>query len=768
LEQTGIKFYDFYKRITMPEQTYFETFCEQYRVNEKNNTIKAFVKYPGEPKRTVNAKIFTEDKDGNLDILVYTLDGELISIDNKNATPDKPNINNKRIDFYKVKRFAIPKEVTDKKTGEIKIMKYQFPQGAGTHPFIPPWVRDKFLKKEKIKTLVLTEGYKKAWLAAYYGMDIIGLSSITHYRDKDTAEMYEDVIRIINVCEVENILLLHDGDCLNISIKALEEKKDLYTRPGGFYKAALTVRELFKSYNEKVDFYFSHINSDVHEENPKGLDDLLLCFPNQEKEIIIDLFNYSRRSQYFYRENITTNTSILIKHFSFGDPLIFYLKHQEIIKDKGFVYHGTTYSYDEGKGKLIKKKFAEAADYFRIGDTYYEFVKVPNKYSELEKTFHARQKGTIIDDFGKVILSDVPKYKAFCNIPSHTEYNMIVHNCFNVYAPFTHEPEPGICDISLGFVKHIFEEQYEMGLDYLQLLYQKPTQMLPVLCLVSRDNNTGKSTFVKWLKAIFTQNSTIVGNDQFQDQFNGSWATKLIIACEESFIEKRQIMEKIKQFSTGDKIPLRMMQKDPVEIDFFGKFILCSNNEERFIIAESRDQRFWVRKVSTPKTDNVHMLEALLQEIPYFLHFLNNRKLSTQHEGRMWFNHKLLITEAFKKLAEANKPTIEKELTEQLKSLFLSCKEEILYIPLEYLKNNFLNKFEETYIKQTLILMDIKLYTSQKTGLHCVKKMQIPYINSEGDVLHRCYTGRPYVFERNKFISDLEFLKFSSEVETEE
>ena len=42
----------------------------------------------------------------------------------------------------------------------------------------------------------------------------------------------------------------------------------------------------------------------------------------------------------------------------------------------------------------------------------------------------------------------------------------------------------------------------ELGLDYVQLLYQQPTQILPILCLVSKKNETGKTTFAKWLKVL--------------------------------------------------------------------------------------------------------------------------------------------------------------------------------------------------------------------------------------------------------------------------
>jgi hypothetical protein len=560
---------------------------------------------------------------------------------------------------------------------------------------------------------------------------------------------------------------LHDGDCINISSKALEQSKDLYTRPGGFYKAALSCRELFKSYNDKIDFYFAHIRSEVHPDQPKGLDDMFLCLKDKTETIIHDLTDYSTQSTYFYRQNITQNPSVLIKHFGFQSPEVFYLMHQDIIKERPFVYHGTTYIYNDHDNKLVKKRLKEADDFFRVGDTYYKFVKVPNKYGQLERTFQVRQKGTIMDDFGKNFLEDVQKYEAFCNIPSHTEYNMIVHNCFNVYSPFSHEPETGTCDTTLEFLKHIFEEHFELGLDYVQILYQIPTQILPVLCLVSRENNTGKSTFVKWIKALFTQNCAIVGNDQFQDQFNASWANKLVIACEESFIEKKRVMEKIKQFSTGDKISLRMMQKDPIEIDFFGKFILCSNNEERFIMAESHDQRFWVRKVKVPTKDNVKLLDTLIQEIPAFLHYLNERSLSTPQESRMWFHYKRLITDAFRALVEANKSTLERELSDHLFSLFLASKDETIEAPLSKIKSHFLNnKFEESYIKKTLHLMGIKQYT--KDGKITIRRCEIPYFDANGEIDYFDFTGRPYIFHRERFITDAEMSEYSFEIELPE
>ena len=65
------------------------------------------------------------------------------------------------------------------------------------------------------------------------------------------------------------------------------------------------------------------------------------------------------------------------------------------------------------------------------------------------------------------------------------------------------------------FLKHIFQEQLEIGLDYLALLYRKPTQPLPVLCLVSHERNTGKTTFLNFVKEIFGLNVTYNKTDDF-------------------------------------------------------------------------------------------------------------------------------------------------------------------------------------------------------------------------------------------------------------
>ncbi|MFC2106876.1 primase-helicase family protein [Bacteroidota bacterium] len=573
--------------------------------------------------KMITMPIFSEDKSGNIRILVYTLDRELITYDHPKATPEKPNINNNRDQTYYITRLKDPQP---DKSG--KLRKYYIPKGAGTHPFFPPKLIEKFERKIPINTLTLTEGYFKAFKGSIHQIDVVGLSSITHYRDKQKNTIHNDILRLIQTCKVENIIILYDGDCLDISENALENQDDLYNRPNSFFSSARSIQELLK--DQQINIYFSHIKSDCNRDTPKGLDDLLISMQDDEAEVARDLSLYSKPGYYFFKMDITYSLHKLRRYFHLTSPEEFYSFHCEIIQDKEFVFNGTHYQWVENENKLKIIIPAEARLYFRVGDSYYEYVEVPNKFQNIEKKIERRLKGTLIDDHGKKFLEHVPKYKTFCNVPDHTSFNQVINNCFNIYAPFEHEPEEGNCDTTLNFLKHIFGEQLELGLDYIQLLYQKPTQILPILCLVSKENHTGKTTFAKYLRDIFTQNVTIVGNEELSASFNTTYANKLIIISEETFLDKKQIIEKIKALSTADKILMNAKGRDHIEIDFFGKFIFLSNNEENFIYASKDDIRYWVRKIPLPERVNINILEEIKQEIPQFLNFLNKRNITTQ------------------------------------------------------------------------------------------------------------------------------------------
>jgi len=309
--------------------------------------------------------------------------------------------------------------------------------------------------------------------------------------------------------------------------------------------------------------------------------------------------------------------------------------------------------------------------YLRIGTSYYKQVNAPTiagHYNEILVPWNIE---TIRQDHGKDYLSKVPKYDGFTCIPSHIDFRQEYEKFYNTYSELRNQPREGDITNSLSLVKHIFGTYGTLGLDYLQLLYTKPIQILPILCLVSKKRSTGKSTFLKWLKAIFENNLTYLTNDSFSSQFNADWANKLLICIDEVLFNKEELTERIKYLSTTNINKLEAKGKDKREVEFFGKFILCSNNEDNFIKIDGNETRFWVLKVPTLKKENTEFLDRLVEEIPAFLHFLQNRELSTTHKTRMWFTPEQIKTAALIKLVQNNRNRVEKELA----SILLSAME---------------------------------------------------------------------------------------------
>ena len=332
----------------------------------------------------------------------------------------------------------------------------------------------------------------------------------------------------------------------------------------------------------------------------------------------------------------------------------------------------------------MKKK----APYLRIGTVYHKHIDKPLISGDTTPIMVRWNKDTIVADHGKDYLSDIPKLDGFCCIPDHLNYQQILGTFYNTYHELPQKPKKGIVEKSLDFVKHIFGEQHELGLDYLKLIFMKPTQILPILCLVSKERGTGKSTFIKWLKAIFGENMTYIKGDSFSSQFNADWANKTIIAVDEVFFDKKEITERLKYLSTTDKDKVEAKGKDREEIEFFGKFILCSNNEDTFILIDSDEIRFWVRKVIPFKTEDTEYLSKLYKEIPAFLQYLIDRPFSTPKTTRMWFTPKQLKTEALQKLVWLNNNEIEREMIFLFYEMFDSfTKDQVKVTPREVVSN---------------------------------------------------------------------------------
>lgn len=393
-------------------------------------------------------------------------------------------------------------------------------------------------------------------------------------------------------------------------------------------------------------------------------------------------------------------------------------------------------------------------EYIRVGTEYFKEVLCPLMSGDNIKSLIKWNKATIIDDFGKDSLKVIKKYETFCTFPSHINYQREINNFYNKYEPLSYcVSEKGDWENIKLFLQHLFGKQYELGLDYLTILWKHPSQILPILCLVSVERNTGKSTFLKLLKLIFEGNMTINKNEDFRSRFNSDWAGKLIVAVDEVLLDKKEDSERIKNLSTSNHYKLEGKGVDKVEIEFFGKFILCSNNEENFIKIDDLEIRYWVIKVNPFAKENPDLLEQMRKEIASFAYHLTHRKIETQRTTRMWFTKEQIYTKALDVLVRGNRTSIEKEIEEFLIDQFCTLELDELYYTTKDLHEqlNLANiRVGKNYVSK-IITENFKL--EPKNSSYTFYSLDLSTMNSgKWSVYTESRKGRFYTFKRDEFI----------------
>lgn len=410
--------------------------------------------------------------------------------------------------------------------------------------------------------------------------------------------------------------------------------------------------------------------------------------------------------------------------------------------------------------------------YLRIGTGYYKKVQEPLlSGDQLEKLI--RWQGKLIElDHGKDRLKNVPKYDGFCIIPSHDDYKEQHGHFYNRYEKLGHQPQKGDFHNTEMFLRHIFEEHYLLALDYLTILWRYPSQTLPVLALVSTERNTGKSTFLYWLKMIFEKNMTINSNADFDSRFNSDWSDKLIIGIDEVMLNTQQHSEKLKQLATAKSIKSEAKGKDKVETQFFGKIILNANDETSFIKTDSNEVRYWVRKVqpiatsmyrvkSKAKTDrltdvkngNPDLLDILKKELNHFIYFIKNRTIAYPKASRMWFTKDQIHTKALDRLVKGSRSNIYNEINCVIADLFSQYElDELCYSAkdlVEILKSNGCNT---TNASVTRVLQ--KEYNMTNKNSTYSYYTYLPNYRNANTVSAESKKGRFYTFKKSDFTVD--------------
>ena len=371
----------------------------------------------------------------------------------------------------------------------------------------------------------------------------------------------------------------------------------------------------------------------------------------------------------------------------------------------------------------------DSIPYLRVGTTYYKTIEKPTISGDKLQILTKWSRETIIHDHEKKYLGKIPKYDGFCCIPEHINYRKFIDGFYNLYNEIPFQPakdeiQKENIPFSINFMSHIFGEQLEFGLDYIKILLLYPTQILPILCLVSKERSTGKTTFIKWMKEVFGLNMTYIKGDSFGSQFNSDWASMLLVAIDEVFFDKKEITERLKYLSTTNKDKIEAKGKDREEAEFFAKFILCSNNEDNFIQIDENEIRFWIRKINPIKQENTEFLKNLIAEIPAFLKFLKDRKFSTQKFTRMWFTPAQIRTKALQKLVFKNANKLELKIIELLYEFFESNEDQEIHVVPQDILSMVNRMFRPTYWTRNdvrNVLKDSWKLEPQKNGLTYIR-----------------------------------------------
>lgn len=277
----------------------------------------------------------------------------------------------------------------------------------------------------------------------------------------------------------------------------------------------------------------------------------------------------------------------------------------------------------------------------------------------------------------------LPELDGVCCVPAHgDDYRSIVNGKWNEYSFVEFTAEPGNWPTIEKLIKHVFGsneveplDQTEDYYDRLQLLITRPWEKQHGLLLYSHHQGTSKSAVALLESLILKENFSRVDSNVFEEQFNASWATKLVVNIDEpAFENKKKASRKLRDAITSPTIQLRKMQKDPTPIDLFVKFIITTNDTDCMPF-EPGDRRWWIREVMQIPTEDKdpYFEDKMRSEINHFIHFLLNRQMKNPVRANQtfWHSDDLIKTNGFKKLVKDNVNETTAAIGEILESWFL-------------------------------------------------------------------------------------------------
>lgn len=285
-----------------------------------------------------------------------------------------------------------------------------------TNNFFEPFrttieVQDAYNAGEKIETLYIFEGEKKADKAAHEGVMSASFSGISVFWLTDSLK------DLIKTCNIERIVLVYDGDCNDLSKEPFKgkskkgRKKSINTRTRNFYYSAynfaeslhewLELENMFVKPEEKHNIQLIHASGQPGQE--KALDDMIIANP-ENTQIIMDSLTSHKSNDYFHFFTLprTQFKRKLLSFFHLDSVRSFYKSHKETIGEKTFTFAFSAfckcrYKFDRKKNCLIC-----------LDNPFSTDIKPKKTYSV--DTYTGEKQKALFADFERLqkILLDVP------------------------------------------------------------------------------------------------------------------------------------------------------------------------------------------------------------------------------------------------------------------------------------------------------------------------------------------------------------------------
>lgn len=542
--------------------------------------------------------------------------------------------------------------------------------GQGWEVFFPKRLFSILNKKSKV--LVITECPFSAGFMCSCGIPAAAMPMLEDWKKFQNNDIYKSLIEAIEGTGIERIVLLTNSDSCSIEYR---DNIDLYDKPHTIYYAIERMKNATRETSLEVSWAYLH--PDFGYKTPF---DFFNFINDTKKDLELFQSEISKKSGpkgYIVKHDVSRMGLNQIKELLgiHRGGAEFFEFHKATIGLDPFIFKKQVYQYNHESDRAEFVRSEEAHNFINVGGVY--FIKnvgiddFGNVYPRTDKfpmgAFEAKFP-TFSNDQLKRMRKDIPYFDLYDTRPEHINYlynwnytdpeTNFETKYYNTYHPIYHRPKQGKCDLSIAFVKHIFGtdtiihkgqpiEQWELGLDYIKLLYENPKELLPILCLVSEVQKTGKSSFPEWMQAIFQMNVVKVPATDISSRFTGFWAGKLLLYIEEALISKAHDVETLKDLVTSPTQKLELKGVDSVTVKNFTKVIITSNRERSFAPIKDDDVRFWVRKLNPIPGGPVYDFKTkLYNEIPAFLYYLQERPMVTTWEDRGWFNINLIRTEA--------------------------------------------------------------------------------------------------------------------------